>query len=363
MMNNCCVKCFKDHVMVGFMYVFTEVGNCNFCESIDVKLCNLNNLDNKVGEYISSLIDLYEVCEEGDSGKLIKHVLHEDWDIFNLELDAIQNLIANKSVINKINNVDLLTKKVRIPQGYDADYMHKHCIVRKNTWESFSRNIKYENRFHHEEYFNRGEFIKFISYLTKSYDKGTVMYRARVSSANEVYGIDKMGAPPKEKRMAGRVNPDGIGVLYLASEEITVLSEVRASAFDFVTIGEFVAKKPLRVVNLSALLSVSPFSYEDSDLLNYAINLNVLKDIAIDVAKPMRRADGPLEYLPTQYIAELIKSAGDYGGEHYDGVEYKSTIAKEGVNLAIFNEKLFECVKTYLIEVEELKYKTNRCPS
>lgn len=350
-MSNCCIECFKDKFLREFIQQLSNIGNCDFCGSSNVELCDLNTAECKgLGLEISALINLYEISPEDDSnGKLIKHALYEDWNVFNIIPDTIQKLIENE-IIDFISNKELLYKPVIIPQRYDNDYLNENCIVRENNWKKFTEIIKYKNRFHSAA-FNYDAFAAFISYSIKSYNKDDVMYRARISPSAEVYNNNSMGVPPKEKRMAGRVNPDGIGVLYLASEPNTALSEVRASAFDFVTIGKFVAKQQVKLVDLSGLLSVSPFLYEsESVLLNHAINLDVLKDIVSDIAKPMRRADSTLEYLPTQYIAELIKSEG------YDGVEYKSTIAKSGINLAIFNEELFECVDTWLIEVEKLEY-------
>lgn len=355
-MSNCCIECFKDEALRDFLQRPSNIGNCDFCGSLDVELFDLTAVEHSgLWLEISSLINLYEVSSEGNSnGKLIKHALHEDWVVFNINPDAIQKLIENESIIEFIDDKEVLSKPVIIPQLYNHDYLNGNCIVREKNWTEFTEIIKYQNRFH-SGVFNYKAFAAFISYSIKLYNKDDVMYRARISSSAEVYGKNNMGVPPKEKRMAGRVNPDGIGVLYLASEPNTALSEVRASAFDFVTIGKFVAKQQVKLVDLSGLLTVSPFLYEsDKALLNHAINLGVLKDIVSDIAKPMRRSDSTLEYLPTQYIAELIKSEG------YDGVEYQSTIAKSGINLAIFNEESFECVDTWLIEVEKLEYTSKK---
>ncbi len=72
--------------------------------------------------------------------------------------------------------------------------------------------------------------------------------------------------------------------------------------------------------------------------------------MAYEIAKPVRRNDSPLEYLPTQYIAEFVKSEG------YDGVEYESTLRKGGVNLALFDESLVECVNVKTREVTSVEY-------
>lgn len=80
-----------------------------------------------------------------------------------------------------------------------------------------------------------------------------------------------MFAPPVGKRTAGRVNPDGIGVLYLSTDDKTVLNETRVTAYDYVTIGTFKNIKPLKIVNISEISRVSPFLY-DEDFEKYALN-------------------------------------------------------------------------------------------
>ena len=71
-----------------------------------------------------------------------------------------------------------------------------------------------------------------------------------------------------------------------------------------------------------------------------------------ELSKPRRRSDSELDYLPTQYLSELIKSMG------FDGIEFKSSLYQNGVNLAIFNPHKFKIldVSVYDIETIELNY-------
>ena len=84
-----------------------------------------------------------------------------------------------------------------------------------------------------------------------------------------------MKTPPPNKRSAGRINPEGIGILYLSSDQKTVLNEVRASTFDFVSIGTFELIRDIKVVNLSGISETSPFLYQ-GELEKY------LDDIKLD---------------------------------------------------------------------------------
>lgn len=158
-----------------------------------------------------------------------------------------------------------------------------------------------------------------------------------------------MGSPPSGKRKSGRVNPEGIGVLYLTSDEATALREVRASAFDFVTVGKFRLLKEIKVVNISGLNRISPAVYSSS-IESLAANIQTFSDIAKEIAKPLRRNDSSLEYLPTQFITEFIKSRG------YAGVSYTSTMGTGGTNIAVFDETLFECESVHVVEINSIEY-------
>ncbi|WP_156956491.1 RES family NAD+ phosphorylase [Stenoxybacter acetivorans] len=226
-------------------------------------------------------------------------------------------------------------------------------MVRGASWSKFSDSIKNENRFH-SGMFNADVFASFLSIVAKNYPAGSKMFRARIAPSKSGFPTSGMSIPPKSFRSAGRVNPEGIGILYLSSDDKTVLNEVRANTFDYVCIGEFQSKRDIMVVNLSGLSSTSPFLY-DGELEKYAANRKVFQEIAIELARPLRRSDSPLEYLPTQYISEFIKNQ-----KRYDGIEYASTLRDGGYNLALFDEELFECVNVYTTEVTGIEYKTRQ---
>lgn len=79
-------------------------------------------------------------------------------------------------------------------------------------------------------------------------------------------------------------------------------------------------------------------------------NTKIFRDIANEIAKPLRRNDSALAYLPTQFITEFIKSNG------YAGVAYTSTMRTEGINVAVFDESIFECVAVHTVEINNISY-------
>ncbi|WP_074572394.1 RES family NAD+ phosphorylase [Selenomonas ruminantium] len=76
--------------------------------------------------------------------------------------------------------------------------------------------------------------------------------------------------------------------------------------------------------------------------------------MAREISKPQRRNDSKVEYLPTQFIAEFIK------GEKYDGVGYRSTISDKGINIALFDEGLVECIDVNTVEISSIEYKISK---
>ena len=345
----CCINCFKDTHIRNTIEKYGTIGNCDFCSSKSVHIYDISD-PNPISDMIIGLLEVYSISND-ENAKLLKESLRDDWDIFNGDLEEIQVLLIALCSFEPDISDELFSSKVIIPQLYDRDFLNEYGVVSGLTWNEFSTSIKYENRFHSGK-FNADVFASFLSTAVKIYTVNSIFYRARISNNKNGFLCHEMYSPQKEKRSAGRINPDGIGVLYLSSDDNTVLSEIRANVYDFVTIGEFQTKRDLKVVDLSGIAKMSPFIY-DGSFEQFAANRKVFKEISSEIAKPLRRNDSTLEYLPTQYISEFVKSQG------YDGVGYDSTIKRGGYNIALFDELSVECKNVRTIEVTEIIYTTD----
>lgn len=337
---NCCAECFCDAQIRAIINANNQIGDCNFCGQKNVSVYSVDG-QSDLSDLIGAVMSIYE---ESDDGEPLFQLLIDDWNIFNNQLLSATNLLeAFCSIVfgddEKNHNIN-----VRIPRNY----LEHYGIFSGHSWGEFSLVIKEKNRFYNS-FFKADQFVSFLTYSITKYPRGTIFYRARIWSNENGYGIHEIGAPPLGKRKSGRVNPEGIGVLYLTSDEKTALNEVRASAFDFVSVGMFRLIKDIHVVNISGLNDISPVLYS-SALESLAANIKIFGDIAKEIAKPLRRNDSPLEYLPTQYITEFIKSKG------YAGVEYTSTMGTGGTNIAVFDESLFECTSVHNVEIRKIEY-------
>lgn len=112
--------------------------------------------------------------------------------------------------------------------------------------------------------------------------------------------------------------------------------------------GKFILQKDVEVVKLSDINKLSPFVGLDINLI--AANIIHLNKISKNIAKPLRRYDSSLDYLPTQYICDYIKS------KDFAGIEYKSTMFEGGTNYAMFDASMFKCIDTKVYDIKSIKY-------
>lgn len=166
--------------------------------------------------------------------------------------------------------------------------------------------------------------------FSKKYDPGKIFYRARVSE-KKGHVVADMGKPPADKTTSGRANPNGIPYLYLSTNAETTLYESRSSYLDYITIAEFKLIEVLHVVSLREIAGVSPFAFGDK-LESYIMHQKYLARLEQELSKPVRRFDKELDYLPSQYLCEYVKSLG------YDAIEYGSSLKPGGINIAVFND-------------------------
>lgn len=350
----CCINCFKDSIIRDIIDLTGKSGNCDFCDAKGISVIDIN-ADNPIADMMVALVGTYSISKDKDA-KLLKNALHDDWDIFTSGVETIQNLIVNFCKDVYSSDDIIFTQKVLIPQLKDEKFKRKYEIIHSKSWEEFSKSLKFEARFFNKA-FNEKALKKYLPVMQREISRGSKFYRARISENQSGCSQDNLMIPPEKLRTPGRINPKGIGVLYLSSNTETVLNEIRASARDYVTVGTFVSKKNIRVIDISLVSSMSPFEgyYDQLDqLAKFALNRRTFKDMSYDIAKPLRRNDGALEYLSTQLISEYIKSEG------YHGVEFTSTLSKKGKNLAVFDESYFKCTSTEVLEINEVRHTSDK---
>ncbi len=153
--------------------------------------------------------------------------------------------------------------------------------------------------------------------------------------------------PLPDKAREGRINPRGIPHLYMSNDKETALAESRPWSRELVSLGYFKINRKLKLVHFTqekkatkVYLATPPGEEVDS---------LVWEDINQAFSRPIIRNESAVDYIPTQVLAEAIKSEG------YDGIVYKSSLGK-GLNIALFDPSLAELVKCSLFEVRKIDY-------
>lgn len=359
----CCNKCFCDVELKPIIESLGQTGNCPICDNNNVYIYDTNNNSNLVG-YFDELISIYTSSQNLPTEfpkaetRLLKDELLTNWNIFNkLSATNVYNIITGICSEKYQQFPDLFDQPVGIAELYNPEYLNEHSLLRTNSWEDFVNALKTQNRFH-TKHLNLEILERFCSYIRKPYKKGTYFYRGRISSSAGLC-TDDMGAPPHEKASAGRANAPGIRCLYLANDVDTTIHEVRAGAFDCISVGTLELQEDIIVLDLKSIDKISPF-IDDLDCKQHAINKEHLKKMNIEMGKALRRSDSALDYVPTQYISDFIKSIEHNGKAEYAGLEYNSTMKPGGFNLAIFDVDLFKCIDVKTFRIKELDYRKEK---
>lgn len=180
---NCCTECFHDVQIRDMITANNQIGECSFCGSKNVSIYPIDK-QTDLSDLISEVISVYEECDDGEP---LFQLLLNDWDIFNKSLPCANSLVkAFFSIIfgdcGRDHNV-----RVRIPHSAVEDY----GIFGGHTWGEFSTAIKNKNRFHNG-LFRADQFALFLTYATKKYLKGTILFRARIWPSPEGIGVNRL---------------------------------------------------------------------------------------------------------------------------------------------------------------------------
>jgi hypothetical protein len=340
-----------DRVLVRHIRLSGKRGNCGWCESRGIKVVEAHSLYS----FFDPVVALFQPLDLSDKavsenqeqpvGYSLPNCMERKagWTIFNQRLSKH----AKCELLDEIRGVD------NVPIGYpevasslelwtapEAFFNH---ASEEYIWYEFAESIKWKRRFIPEK--SAGvltdpkdwlpQYLDEIAYFTSPTDS---YYRARLGGIEEHHTVTKpfsaleMGVPPRTKATAGRANPAGIPYLYVAEKELTAVSEIRPFLGGQVTVARVTPRTSLQVVDLTKVSAVdSPFGHPN---LQMALEKHALLSILNrELSKPINPALAEIDYVPTQYLAEVILNS------HYDGIRYKSAMHRGGHNVVFFNHK------------------------
>jgi hypothetical protein len=329
----CCPECFDDRgLRENIIPTLKPVrGTCDFCGSMDADLVHPRQLS----DVFELLVSAYE---PDPKGKSLVELMKEDWLLFShprMDISHAQELLG-----------EILG---------DRDIVHKLFLPSANfrseglaRWETLRDELMYKNRYIPNEELEP-EWVGGLLDQVKANDLQRKWYRARILVQDKPYKIGEMGAPTKRHATHGRASPAGIPYLYLGSLPETAIAEVRPHTGELACVADFAVSIPLVAADLrNPRKLVSPFILGDPEAISQLrADIPFLERLGDELMRPVPPSAAPIDYVPSQYICELIKKRG------YKGVVYRSSVSR-GINLALFDPTMATGGSVALYEISEV---------
>ena len=337
-MEYVCINCFSDDELIGFITTTGNIGDCDCCKSKNIKRIELIELL----DFFKELFDNFQINGKGNS---LISIIQSNWNLFSTN-DCGHKILnhALHEIGSLINNSDQIV-------DFNDD-IHENI----NYWSILKEQLKWQKR-----YFTNIDILTDDLGWDGFFESKTVIkkeetyFRARLhkNSQDVIYPIDKMSSPPKENTSAGRANPIGIPYLYLSDNEETVLYEVRATYLDEISVATFTKNEEYTKEIVISDFTETPTLYHPNGI-NKKIKSTLLKQIiSRDLSKPMRRYDSEIDYIPTQFICEFIKTF-----TNVQGIKFRSSLHNKGYNLVIFNKETMKCRNVKRVKISKVDMKS-----
>lgn len=336
----CCEKCLRDELLKSTIVDRGEIHHCDFCGQFS------HCVDaTQLTDYFMPIFELYTIANSDDAieeSDYIWNLFQDDWQIFQIQ----DRMVVKKLVSEILQGADIEFSKYSKTES---------SMQGLRSWSEFKLELMHSNRFFPRKSEKIVRQIKgFLPFLIHDFRKDEIFYRSRVSDDGTVFDKTVMGKPPKSKTHSGRANPTGISYLYLGSSVKTAITETRPHVGHIVTVATHRLQKDIAVIDLRDPIknnSFSPFAQSEEAVNTFFHFIEFLKKLGEELSTPVLPNHAQLSYIPTQYICELIKSAG------YSGVIYSSSLA-EGYNVAAFSDDVFivEDCTPYMIEENIYRY-------
>lgn len=311
----CCPECFDDTHLREEVFPLrgAPIGACDFCLKNEVPVLPPRELQ----DYFEAILEIYEPAEDG------LHLidwLRRDWLI--LPDSSLPTHRAKDLLVEILDDGDIGRRRLRpLEQGEGSPL---------SEWDGLRQELKHSNRWFISNPIDP-VWLRWAVEWTRVSIQPSYWYRARLQRGAELFPPREMGAPPCEISSHGRANPAGIPYLYLSSEPGTAIAEVRPHTGDFATVAKFRTEELVVADLISPRSHVTPFSLGGSrEMLRLRRGLELLDCLGQELTRPVLPHNVAVDYVPSQYVCEFIKSVG------CDGVQYRSALSA-GVNLALFD--------------------------
>ncbi|MGA2183719.1 MAG: HEPN-associated N-terminal domain-containing protein [Bryobacteraceae bacterium] len=364
-----CAECFADESIKAFVRERAVWNECHFCKGLSSApiAAPIDAVADFVLEGIASwwTTDTHETDFDDDTG-------YSSWSSNNTEellrLDGMDQWqpapwteppIRDGAVIDEIS-------RLLGPQTWYIRLLTRETPGAKLVfdWGDFCERIKHKSRFSFHaplegdfdawepESFPTADILDELADLVRAENlvtiepAGTKLFRARQHDPKRKKEIETAGElgppPPTAAPCANRMSPAGIVMFYGAYDAETASREGLdygrwSQGKTMITVGTFVAKIALRVVDLRKSKMLVPSIFDPQKRPTRSA-IQFLRDFAEEVGHPIAK-DGRehVEYVPTQVVAEYFRRMfKDNTGNPVQGILYDSSQFGGGTCCALF---------------------------
>ncbi len=310
----CCPECFDDRGLRDQLFPSLDPGHgtCDFCGTVDAQLVE----PEKLTDYFELLVNVYEPNEEGKS---LVEWMKEDWQLFT---HPRMDIAHAKELLGEILNDGEIVRRGFVPsESYISEGLAQ--------WDKLRDEMMYANRWFLNGAIDLDRLKELLDMLIAP-PLPRQWYRARIRTDDDVFPIERMGAPPRRRSSNGRANPAGIPYLYLGSRPDTAVAEIRPHTGEVACVADFTLPEIKAVDLRNPRKLVSPLILSDAgEIGQLRADLPFLERLGEELTRPVQPAGAAIDYIPSQYLCEFIKKKG------FDAVVYRSSVS-DGINLALF---------------------------
>ena len=359
-----CYNCIGDQFLADEVKTRGEVTNCSYCgeclETFDL---------DKVADRIHTVVEKHFIRTSSEDDFLGSIFIREGLSGFwATRGDPVEQVIAEiASVEEEIASdlTELLSGRFAYwaaSQGGEDPYdSEAYYLARRPNdwdlrynWQEFCEEIMFRERFFPEnaeptlnKIFGNLESLTTLdgSPVVREIslgDETLQIWRARIAHSEDeletilISPAKELGPPPPTLAEVGRMNAKGVSVFYGAMDQQTCVAEVRPPVGSYVVLGRFEFSRSVRLLNLEALSKVyfDISHFDPSYATNKALAM-FIRNLAIELSRPIIPQDVDREYLPTQFVASYLANRVR---PRLDGMIFPSAQStSNSQNLVLFN--------------------------
>jgi RES domain len=252
-------------------------------------------------------------------------------DIFAAELDAQEDVVqaiiealpdaSHRDIMDgaerfytdatNFESIEVARAREKADQD-DYWFENRHAL----EWEDFCEKVQFSGRF-----FGIKERLDELFGDPAEYGEGPIrplydlpvgqrVFRARLLNdelTEDTINEDpakRLGAPPVKSTPSGRMNVDLIPAFYGAFSRATAIAELRPGIGDLIAVGQFATRKALRVFDFTI------FDRRADDRTRFVSHsrYDFINQMQAEISKPIRPHERQREYIPTQIVAEYLRT-------------------------------------------------------